>query len=60
MRIYAAIASWELEGSELIGVFDSPEKAQAACDGFRYENGDPRGDFRDVVEYQLNEVALDI
>ena len=55
MKIFVAIVGWDYEGDDVIGVFDTQELAQAACDRHKYKEGDWRGDTREVVEYELNE-----
>ena len=53
MKLYLAILSWDYEGSEVIGVFDTKEAAQSACG--RHKDVDWRGNTREVVEMELNE-----
>ena len=53
MKIYVAIYGYDRGGDEIIGVFDSEEKAQAACDNFNY------GDFKEVKQYELNVSNVD-
>jgi len=53
MKIYVATYGYDREGDEIIGVFDSEERAQAACDSFNY------GDIKKVKEYELNAVVID-
>jgi hypothetical protein len=55
MKLFLAVVSWNLEGEEVIGIFDTAEEAQAACDRHKYKNGKWRGTEREVVEYELNE-----
>jgi hypothetical protein len=58
MKLYVALAIFDYEGSDIIGVFDSEEVAQQACDNHRYKDGSFRGDSREVEEYELNEAEL--
>lgn len=51
--IYVATYGYDREGDKIIGVFDSYEKAQAACDSCDY------GDVREVKAYKLNESVLE-
>lgn len=54
--LYVAIAFWEFEaGYHLIGVFDTREAAQSACDNHRYPGGGLRGDSRVIEQAHLNE-----
>ncbi|HET8687260.1 MAG TPA: hypothetical protein VFM18_11450 [Methanosarcina sp.] len=55
MKLFVAIVSWSYEGYDIIGIFDTREKAQAACDRHKYSDGTWRGDERLVNEYELNE-----
>ena len=55
MKLYVALAIFDYEDSSIIGVFDSEEAAQQACDNHKYKNGSFRGDSREVEEYELNE-----
>jgi hypothetical protein len=55
MKLFLAIVSWDYEGSEVIGVFDTKDAAQAACNRHKYKEGVWRGDCREVVECELNQ-----
>lgn len=59
MRLFLAIANFDYEGSDVIGVFDTEEKAQYACDNHKYKDGSLRGDSREVIEIELNK-AIEI
>ena len=58
MTLFIAIANFEYEGSDVIGVFDTAEKAQEACDNHKYTDGSVRGDDRDVIEFELNKPII--
>ena len=56
MKVFVAIAYFEDDGRQsLIGVFDTPEMAQKACDNHKYKDGELRGDSRSVVIFNMNE-----
>lgn len=48
MKVYVATYGYDREGDTIIGVFDTPEKAQKACDDSEC------GDIREVTEFELN------
>ena len=58
MKLYVAVAIFDYEGSSIIGVFDSEEDAQQACDNRRYKDGTLQGDSREIEEYELNKTEL--
>lgn len=61
MAIYVAIAYFDYDGSDIIGVYDSYSAAQEACDNHKYMDGSLRGDGRCVEEFELNSTeAVDI
>ena len=55
MKVYVAIAIFDYEGTNTIGVFDTEEKAQNACDNYKYLDGELHGDSRIIEEHNLNE-----
>ena len=59
MKIYIALAKWDYDynGTEIIGVFDSAEKAQECCDTHKYPDGILRGDRREFEEFELNKIT---
>ena len=52
MKLYVAIAGWDYEGYDIIGVFDSKEKAQVGIDLVKLEGR--YVDYYDILEYELN------
>ena len=54
MILYVAFVYFDYEGSEVIGIFDSRNAAQEACNNHKYRDGNLRGDSRQVEEYELN------
>lgn len=55
MRLFVARVGWKHEGTEVIGIFDSEELAQTALANHKYKDGSLRGDFREIIEYSLND-----
>ncbi len=48
--LYVAKCGWDYEGFEIIGIFDSHEAAQSACDMYKPY----KGDYTEVAEFILN------
>ena len=49
MKLYTAIRDYGCDGEQVLGVFDTPEKAKTCC----HEDGNRAPDY-DVREYILN------
>ena len=54
MKLFVAVANFDYECSEVIGVFNIYEKAQTACRDYKEDDGIMRGDDRDITEFRLN------
>ena len=60
MKLYVAECNFDYEGFDIIGVFDTKEKAEAACENHKYKDGEKRGDGRAVEEFELNVSIPDV
>lgn len=53
MSVFVLIKGWYYEGSTVLGVYSTLEKARAAADQYIAEHG-PSGDYMEVDEYPMD------
>lgn len=60
MKLYVAKCEFDYEGFDIIGIFDSEDKAEAACKAHTYKDGTTRGDSKSVEVFELNEAIPNV
>lgn len=56
VKVYVAEREYDYEGSIILGVFSTREKAQEICDNDKFDDGSQRGDFHDVKEFEIDAI----